>query len=206
MFPIPVQMQNLHIGRIRLVVAGLLLALVLTASGQQRQESVFRTITPMGGDTVQLMPAKARLQILASMESKELEGVRQIRDGEDEFLRGPDGSAFKWYPKDLKFRFSIGSSLVAIEKNPIHFETADAVNDFQATLRFQLKIFTGLKSEVLTPVETKMIGMPASVPYDQRIYSVRFQLPNELPARERMRLEVLDRYGNLVTKFQVQLL
>ncbi|HUQ50381.1 MAG TPA: hypothetical protein VM056_06680 [Terriglobales bacterium] len=204
--PLPVQMQNLHTGRLRPAAAGLLLVLVLTASGQKRQESIFRTITPMGGDTVQLMPAKARLQILASMESKELEGVRQIRDGADEFLRGPDGRAFMWYPKDLKFRFTIGSSMVSVEKNPIHFETADAVNDFQATLRFQLKIFTGLKSEVLAPVETKMIGVPASVPYDQRIYSVRFQLPNELPARERMRLEVLDRYGNLVTKFQVQLL
>lgn len=206
MFTVPVRMQNLQTGRLRPSAAGLILLLTLAASGQQRQESIFRTMTPMGGDTVQLMPAKTRIQIMASMESKELEGVRQIRDGQDEFLRAPDGSAFVWYPKELKFRFSIGSKMITVEKNPVLFETSDGADDFQSTLRFQLKIFNGLKSEVLVPVEVKMIGVPAHIPYDQRIYSIRFRLPQALPARERLRLEVLDRHGSLVTKFPVQLI
>ncbi|HUR37805.1 MAG TPA: hypothetical protein VM009_08305, partial [Terriglobales bacterium] len=139
-------------------------------------------------------------------ECKELEGVRQIRVGDDEFLRGPDGNPFRFYPRELKFRFSIGQRVTLMERDPSPIETKDSPDEFQSNLRFQLKLFKGLKAEVIEPEEAKIIGVPKNIPYDERIYSVRFKLPAELPSHERLRLEVFDRNGTQIAKFQVQLL
>lgn len=206
MFPISVRMQNLHPGlpQPRLVAVALCLTFVLSA--QDRQEFVFRDRTPMGGDALILMPSKKRLQLLATLESKELEGVRQIRYGQDEYLRGPDGGPFRFYPRELRFRFSIGQKVTFIEKNPNPVETKDTPDEFQSNLRFQLKLFRGLDAEIIEPEESKIIGVPKNIPYDERIYSVRFKLPRDVPADERLKLEVYDRNGNQIAKFQVQLL
>src|SRR6185436_16358869 len=109
MFLVIERMQNLHFHLPKSLVAGVVVCLSFASSAQDgRQEFVFRQQTPMGGDALILMPAKKRIQLMATPESKELEGVRQIRIGGDEFLRGPDGNPFRFYPRELKFRFSIG--------------------------------------------------------------------------------------------------
>ena len=205
MFPIPVRMQNLQPDSGKWLVAAALCA-TLALAAQERREFVFRHHTPMGGDSLILMPSKKRVQLLATLESKELEGVRQIRYGQDEFLRGPDGGPFRFYPQELKFRFSIGQKVTFLEKNPSPIETKDTPDEFQSNLRFQLKLFDGLKAEVLEPAEAKMIGVPKNIPYEERIYSVTFKLPREVPAHERLKLEVYDRNGTQIAKFQVQLL
>lgn len=200
-------MQNLLVPARRwlllVAVAGVSFA---SAAQDGRQEFIFRHHTPMGGDALILMPAKQRLQLLATLESKELEGVRQIRHGKDEFLRGPDGNPFRHYPRELRFRFSIGSKVTYVENDPIQVETKDSPDEFQSNLRFQLKLFKGLTVEVLTPEEAKVVGVPTHIPYDERIYSVRFKLPRDIPAHERMKLEVFDRSGKLIAKFHVQLM
>lgn len=206
MFAVPVRMQKLQSGPRRTLFGIGVLSLTLVLAAQDRQEFVFRHLTPMGGDAVILMPARQKIQLMATLESKELEGVRQIRYGRDEFLRGPKGEPVPFYPRELRFRFSIGKRVVYLEKNPNPIETKDSPDEFQSNLRFQLKLFTGLKSEVLDPVEAKIIGVPKNIPYDERIYSVRFELPRPVPAHERLKLEVYDRNENLVAKFQVQLL
>ncbi len=188
------------------VLLGLAAAVLDSAAQDGRQEFIFRQYTPMGGDALILMPAKQRLQLLATLESKELEGVRQIRLGKDEFLRGPDGGPFRFYPRELRFRLSIGQRITFREANPSAIETKDSPDEFQSNLRFQLKLFNGLQAEVLTPEEAKVIGVPTNIPYNERIYSVRFKLPRDIPAHERLKLEVYDRNGNQVAKFQVQLL
>jgi hypothetical protein len=200
-------MQNLLIPARNSLLLSAMVCLAFGSSAQElRQEFVFRQHTPMGGDALILMPAKKRIQLLATLDSKELEGVRQIRQGQDHFLRAPDGGPFRFYPEELKFRFSIGQNLISYEKSPSPIETTDSPDEFQSNLRFRLKLFRGLTPEVLEPTETKFIGVPKNIPYDQRIYMVRFKLPREVPAHERLKLEVLDRNGNQVAKFQVQLL
>lgn len=200
-------MQNLLVLPRKSFFLGVTLCAALALSAQDgRQEFVFRQHTPMGGDALILMPAKQRLQLMATLESKELEGVRQIRQGKDEFLRAPDGGPFRFYPRELKFRFSVGRKITILEKNPNAIETQDSPDEFQSNLRFQMKLFKGLKTEVVEPVETKMIGVPKNIPHDERVYTVRFTLPREVPAHERLKLEVYDRNGNQVAKFHVQLL
>lgn len=207
MFPVPVRMQKLQSGWCRTLLASAAASLlVLALPAQDRREFVFRQLTPMGGDAVILMPARQKIQLMATLEAKELEGVRQIKYGDDVFLRGPNGESIRYYPRELRFRFSIGKKVVYIEKNPTPIMTSDTPDEFQSNLRFQLKVFRGLEAEVLEPSEAKIIGVPRNIPYDERIYSVRFQLPRQVPAYERMKLEVRDRNGNLVAKFQVQLL
>jgi len=199
-------MQNLPTARTFVLLTAIVSISFTGAAQDGRQEFIFRQHTPMGGDALILMPAKQRLQLLATLDSKELEGVRQIRYGKDEYLRGPDGAPFRFYPRDLGFRLSIGRKITLLEKNPLLVETKDSPDEFQSSLRFQLKLFHGLRVEVLTPEVAKVIGVPTHIPYDERIYSVRFKLPRDIPAHERMKLEVYDRNGNQVAKFQVQLL
>lgn len=208
-------MQNLLSSARRSFLPGLLTGLALatiasvslsSVAQEGRQEFIFRHYTPMGGDSLMLMPAKERLQVLATLQSKELEGVRQIRVGQDEFLRGPDGAPFRYYPRELGFRLSIGHRLDFAEKHPTLIETKDSPDEFKSNLRFLLKLFHGLETEVLSPEEAKIIGVPTKIPYEERIYLVRFKLPRDLPSHERLKLEVHDRNGNLVAKFQVQLL
>ncbi|HUS19196.1 MAG TPA: hypothetical protein VMZ25_06065 [Terriglobales bacterium] len=179
---------------------------IYSSAQQARQIFTFRHHTPMGGDAVILMPAKERIQLMATLESKELEGVRQIRDGKDEYLRAADGGPFRFYPSELKFRFSIGKKILLTEKNPNPIETTDSPDEFQSNLRFQLKIFQGLNVEVIEPEETRIIGVPKNIPYDERIYTIRFKLPRQVPAHERMKFEVFDRNGNQIAKFQLQLM
>ncbi|MEO6119564.1 MAG: hypothetical protein ABIP12_02650 [Terriglobales bacterium] len=207
MCQVAARMQNLQVPARRLLLLVALASVTFTSAAQdKRQEFIFRHHTPMGGDALILMPAKQRLQVLATLESKELEGVRQIRIGKDEFLRGPDGTPFRHYPRELRFRFSIGRKVVFLEKDPMHVETQDSPDEFQSNLRFQLKLFKGLQVEVLTPEEANVIGVPTHIPYDERIYSVRFKLPRDIPSHERLKLEVHDRSGKLIAKFHVQLM
>lgn len=200
-------MQNLLVPDPKSVVTALVVCLAIAAPAQNgRQEVIFRTHTPMGGDALILMPAKQKLQLLATMEAKELEGVRQINDGRDQYLRGPDGEPFRHYPRELRFRFSIGKKVAYIEKNPLPVETKDSTDEFQSNLRFQLKLYQGLRVQVVEPEEARIIGVPKNIPYDERIYSVRFKLPRDVSADERLKLEVYDRNGVQIAKFHVQLL
>jgi hypothetical protein len=50
-----------------------------------------------------------------------------------------------------------------------------------------------------------MIGVPADVPYDERVYRINFAL-DKLPITDRCVLEVLSPTGERLTKFHFDLL
>jgi hypothetical protein len=72
-------------------------------------------------------------------------------------------------------------------------------------LKFQLKAYHGLQARVIEPESVQMIGVPADVPYDERVYRINFAL-DKLPITDRCVLEVLSPTGERLTKFHFDLL
>lgn len=163
----------------------------------------FAAVMPLGSDSMLLQPAKQRLNMLLSLECPELEKVVVKGDGKNKTVYYSDGSPLKYYPSDLSFRFTIGSRTASDEPSPYDVDTKDNVDHFQSNLHFRLKVFHGIEAKTYEPVEARMIGVPANVPYDERIYHLNFKL-KEVPVRDRMMLEILDESGNRVAKFHLQ--
>ncbi len=59
--------------------------------------------------------------------------------------------------------------------------------------------------QVIQPVLVRQIGMPADVPYDERVYRIAFDTGN-IPVDARLVLEVFSPKGELLTKFHFELL
>jgi hypothetical protein len=165
----------------------------------------FRAITPLGSDALILQPSKTVVSMMLTLECKELEDMRLVERDSHRAVLNPDGTQVTKYPDNIKFRFTIGSRTPPSESNPLEVKISGTPDDFESHLHFRLKVFHGIESHELTPVEEKIIGVPASMPYDERIYSISFKL-NDVPAEDRIMFEVLDNSGARVAKFQMQLM
>jgi hypothetical protein len=160
---------------------------------------------PIGGDSLVLQPSKQRLNMLVTVESKDFENIKLSGDNRSRKVTDLDGNAVHFYPRELTFRFTIGSRTSKEEAVPYAVETRASPDQFQSSLRFRLKVFRGVDAQRFEPVEAKIVGVPAEVPYDERIYRITFSLP-EIPVSDRMMLEVLDESGARVAKFHLQLM
>ena len=165
----------------------------------------FSAVTPLGSDSILLQPAKQRLNMLLSLECPELEKVTVRGFGREKTVTYSDGKPVKQYPNDLSFRFTIGSRTASDETSPNDIETQVPTDRFQSTLHFRLKVFHAIEAKTYEPTESRIIGVPANVPYDERIYHFTFKLKN-VPVEDRIMLEVLDEEGNRVAKFPLQLM
>jgi hypothetical protein len=88
---------------------------------------------------------------------------------------------------------------------PDPVETDVDTSELIKSLQFRLRINNGgLKTERIEPLEARLIGVPADVPYGERIYRVTFQMP-PLSTDARLVLEVLAPNGELLSKFSVVL-
>jgi hypothetical protein len=173
---------------------------VASTEGAQLQASM-----PLGGDSILLEPAKQRLNMLATVECKDFEKIKIVGMGRDRKVLDLDGNPLRYFPRELIFRFTIGARTAAEEQVPYSVETRVTADQLQSNLRFRLKAFHGVDAQDFEPVEAKMIGVPAQVPYDERIYRIAFKLP-DISVEDRMVLEVLDESGNRIAKFHLQLM
>jgi len=143
--------------------------------------------------------------MMLTLECKEMEDMRLVERDSHRAVLNPDGTQVTKYPENIKFRFTIGSHMQPSESSPLEVRIPGTPDDFESHLHFRLKVFHGIESHEITPVEQKIIGVPASMPYDERIYSIAFKL-NDVPAEDRIMFEVLDNSGARVAKFQMQLM
>ena len=95
-------------------------------------------------------------------------------------------------------------AMAAFEEDPLPLPCPADVNDYLMHLQFRLKVFSGLSYFYVQPASVEMIGMPAEVPYDERIYLAGFNL-NGVPATDRIVLEVLDPAGARISRFHLEL-
>ena len=165
----------------------------------------FRALTPLGTDALILQPSKTIVSMMLTLECKEMEDMRLVERDSHRAVLNADGAAVTKYPENIKFRFTIGSHTQPSESSPLEVRISGTPDDFESHLHFRLKVFHGIESREITPVAQKIIGVPTSMPYDERIYSIAFKL-NDVPAEDRIMFEVLDNSGARVAKFQLQLM
>lgn len=168
------------------------------------QEARFRKITPLGGDTIKLVPENRVLSFMVSAESAKLRDARVLNVEGNKVVRGADGNDIKNYPDDLVFRFTISSIVPRVEREPLTFETKVGSGEFLANLKFKLHRFKGIESEGYQPEKAEMIGVPANVPYNERIYRVKFKT-SDFSIDDRLMLEVIAPDGARVGKFHFYL-
>ena len=160
---------------------------------------------PLGGDSIILQPSKLRLNMLATVECKDFDNIKIVGSGNNRRVLDNAGNLVKQYPNELGVRFTVGTRTAAQEPAPNSIDTDMDVDQFQSNLHFRLKVFHGITSTVLEPVEAKMIGVPAGIPADERIFHLSFKLAG-VSVEDRIMLEVLDQAGTRITKFHLQLM
>jgi len=168
-------------------------------------EFVYHTLISLGNDAFSVQPWGSVMTVLASVESPHFEGWRRQTFGDRRRLVNASGQPVRYYPEHLEFRVSTGTRTQISDTLPFPMRTTLSANDYLLNLRFRLKIFHGLRQIVVMPESTAMIGVPADIPYAERIYRVSFDL-DEVSTNDRMMLEVLAPSGERLCKFHLDLM
>lgn len=165
----------------------------------------FHSVVPLGMESVQLLPSRQLLNLLASATSPEFEGMeRRTSRGCVVLLRSRGGSV-RYFPDQVDFRVSASTEGKSFDPDPLPVQTQIAPSEFLLGLHFRLKVFYGLNSFYIEPYSVEQIGEPADVPASERIYVAHFSMRN-LPVTDRILLEVLDPAGERITRFHLDLL
>lgn len=198
----------------RRMLAILVMALPLTAvriaqpqsQSQSNDEWTFHSLLPLGSTPLALKPAGTPLTLMATAESPMFEGWRRVTRGNRTVLLDASGTPVRQFPKMVRFRVSASTRpdrMLPFDKPfPV---TGDDPSKWLKQLSFRLKIFHGLDAREVQPATVQHLGVPPDVPYDERIYLVTFEL-KDVPAGDRLVLEVFAPDGTRVGKFHLELL
>jgi hypothetical protein len=185
----------------------LLVVLRPGAQAQQAQEDVDHTYQariPMGAEAVSLGKGGNVLYLLAMAEAEQFEGWRHVRNNRQTALTDLSGANVTLYPASIRFRVTASTRKNLLDAPPYPAAKPPDVNELLLGLRFQLKMFRGLRQTVIRPDSIQMIGVPEDIPYDERIYEVTFSLGN-VPITDRCQLEVDSPSGERLARFHLDL-
>ena len=167
-------------------------------------EMAFHEVVPLGVDGIRLRDARQTMFLVASARDAKFEGLQRVlQDGRRRLLDG-DGNRVLFFPETLQFRVTASTRLKLVDVPQWQVRAGQDVNDYLLKLRFQLRIFRGLQQRIVKPATVEMVGMPAEVSYDERIYRVSFAV-GQLPMWDRVVLEVISPSGERLSRFHLDL-
>lgn len=167
-------------------------------------EYVYHSLIPLGSETFAVTPWDAVMTVLASAENPHFAGWRRLIHGERHRLVNAGGEPVRFYPERVEFRITTGTRTMMSDAQPYSLRTSLGENDYLLNLRFRVKIFHGLRQKIVHPESTELIGVPADIPYNERIYRVAFDLA-QVSMEDRVVLEVLAPNGERLCKFHLDL-
>ncbi len=176
------------------------------ASSQQQNIFWFTTPVALGADGFILHPLNRKFFLFACLEDTRFDRLQVSRVRASEFVIDAGGHLWRNYPDQLSFRVTatgIDDLLGSLDTYELT-EPGD-FNSFLLNLRFRLKVYRGVTVRILPPSSIRMIGMPADVPSEERVYKVAFDT-SEIPVDDRLVLEVLSPDGQLLSRFHLELL
>ncbi len=145
------------------------------------------------------------MSLLGLIECAELEGAQQVNEGIESRIIAADGHAITHFPRNFSFRVTASLRKTLLAPVTTQINTSDDPLDFLLKLKFTLKAYNGMEMRVIEPESVQMIGVPAEVPFDERIYRINFNL-DQTPVTERFVLEVMSPEGERLTRFHFDLL
>jgi hypothetical protein len=181
-----------------LIVAGL--ALAASARNAPKSASGLRSNIPVGYDVMLLKPSKATLSLIGLIECPELEGVQHVLEGSKAKLVSSDGSTVKEFPQRFSFRITASLKKVFLDGPIASIELPDDPQELLLHLKFRVRAYHGLEVREVTPQSIELIGMPADVPYDERVYRININAGN-LQITDRLVVEIFSPEGKLLTHF-----
>lgn len=201
-----------HSRTIRCVAAiWLFVATVLVATAQvpnsDSPNQVFwmRTPLPLGAEQINLKPSGQHLLVLACIEDQKFDRLQVSRVRKSPFVIDAAGNVWKNYPDEVTFRVTATAmDIGAMQVDTENINESGNLNSFLLGLRFRLRSFRGLHMTELRPSSVKLIGVPADVPYQERVFRVSFET-GEFPVDDRLVMEVLSPKGQLLSRFHLEL-
>lgn len=183
--------------------------LTAVTAAQEASQSVFwfRSPVSMGSEGFQQSSSKRRFYIMGSAENPEFQGLKVVRKHIGGSVLTPSGSQLSTYPATLNLR--ITASSIDAQKfaatDPISVSDDTDLNALLLSLRYQLKVYRGLKMSILEPTSVELIGVPADTPSGERIYRVSFDTES-IPVDARLCLEIFSPKGEKLTRLHLELL
>lgn len=160
---------------------------------------------PAGYDVVVLKPSGANLSLMGLIECPELEGAQSVSEGAHKKLVSPDGGTIRRFPQRFSFRITASLRKMLIDQPVASVDVGDEPHDLLLNLKFRIRAYNGLENHEIVPESVEMIGMPADVPYDERVYRINLNKV-DLPITARLVVEIRTPQGELLTHFPFTLL
>jgi hypothetical protein len=185
------------------IIAGFGLAAI--AGNAPRGGNGLRPNMPAGYEVIGLKPSGANLSLMGLIECPELEGAQSVSEGANKKLVSADGDTIRHFPQRFSFRITASLRKMLVDRHVASVDVSDEPQELLLNLKFRIRAYNGLESHEIVPESVEMIGMPADVPYDERVY--RINVNNvDLPITARLVVEIRTPQGELLTHFPFSLL
>lgn len=155
---------------------------------------------PAGYDIVVLKPSGANLSLMGLIECPELEGAQQVSEGANAVLLSANGGRIRKFPHHFSFRITASLRKIMLDGPATAVKVDDDPRDLLLKLRFRVKAYHGLQVRDVVADSVQLIGMPADVPYDERVYRIKVDI-GDAPITDRFVIDILTPEGELLTHF-----
>jgi hypothetical protein len=186
-----------------LLVAGL--AFAAFAGTANKGDITLSSAMPAGYDVMVLKPSGKILSFMALIECPGLEGVKHVSTGANAKLVSASGETIENFPQRFSFRVTASLRKILIDHPVVSVNFPHDPHELLLKLKFRVRDYHGLESREIVPESIEMIGMPADVPYDERVYRINMNVGN-LPVSDRLVIDVLSPQGERLTHFSFILL
>jgi len=190
-------------GGLLLIVAGF--AIAVAAGNSPKPVSGMRSNMPAGYAVMVLKPSKATLSLIGLIECPELEGAQRVAEGLHKKLISADGTVVRQFPQRFSFRITASLRKIFAEGPDFSVDVAGDPQELLLNLKFRIRAYNGLQAREIVPQSIEMIGVPADVPYDERVYRINIDTGN-LPITDRVIVEISSPQGELLTHFPFSVL
>jgi hypothetical protein len=200
--------MDLRAGNWRRSVIAIFGALLVAAAGWAGSSSVtpnMRSSMPAGYEVIQLQPSGAVLSILGLIECPEMEGARRMLQGLESHIVAASGATLRRFPRHFSYRITASLRKTVIDPPTVKLNTDEDPAEMMLGLKFRLRAYDGLEAEEIPVESVTMIGVPADVAYDERVYRVSFDV-GERAVTDRFVLEVYSPAGDRLARFHFELL
>lgn len=164
-----------------------------------------RSAIPAGYLVIRLQPSGAVLSLLGLVECAEIKGARQVSKGLDSRIVLPDGNTLQRFPRHFSFRITASLRKTVLDPPSSSVSSSQDPANLLLGLKFKLRDYDALESQEVKPESVRMIGVPADIPYDERVFRVSFAVGNR-PVTDRFMLEVYSPDGEQLGRFCFELL